>query len=193
MATKDQSPHPEPRPQSSSTAEVRSSQIRFPSASSGLRLSGSAEEEQSAGGEGQARRGRAAGKPIPTPTLETEPYWEGCRHHQLRIQRCSNCHCYQFFPRIYCAKCFSERVEWVNASGRAKVLSFTIVRRPVSPAFADEIPYIVALVTLEEGPQMMTNIVECAPEEVAIGLAVEVIFEDWSDRISIPQFRPQRS
>jgi uncharacterized protein len=191
MATKDQSPHPEPQP--SSPVEVSTSQTGFPSASSGLGLTGFAEEEQAAGGERQARRGRAAGKPIPTPTPETEPYWEGCRRHQLRIQRCSNCHYYQFFPRIYCSKCFSEQVEWVNASGHAKVLSFTIVRRPVSPAFADEIPYIVALVTLEEGPQMMTNIVECAPEEVTIGLAVEVIFEDWSDRISLPQFRPRRS
>jgi uncharacterized protein len=132
------------------------------------------------------------GKPMPTPTLETAPYWEGCRRHQLRIQRCSDCYQHQFFPRIYCSKCFSERVEWVNVSGRAKVLSFTIVRRPVSPAFADEVPYVVALVTLEEGPQMMTNIVGCPPEEVKIGMPLEVVFEDWSDTISIPQFRPRQ-
>jgi uncharacterized protein len=146
-------------------------------------------------GEGQAERPAlvpGAGKPIPVPTLETAPYWEGSRQHQLRIQRCANCHQYQFFPRIYCSKCFSEQVEWVNASGRAKILSFTVVRRPVSPAFANEVPYIVALVTLEEGPQMMTNIVGCPPEEVATGMPVEVIFEDWSDTISIPKFRPHR-
>jgi uncharacterized protein len=132
-------------------------------------------------------------KPLPLPTLETAPYWEACRQHQLRIQRCAECSQYQFFPRIYCTKCFSERVEWVNASGRGKVLSFTVVRRPVSPAFAQEIPYIVALVTLEEGPQMMTNIVGCAPEDVTIGMAVEVIFEDWTDTISIPKFRVART
>jgi uncharacterized protein len=132
---------------------------------------------------------KAEGKPVPTPTLETAPYWEGCRQHRLRIQRCSECQHHQFFPRIYCSKCFSADVEWVEATGRAKVLSFTIVRRPVSPAFADEVPYVVALVTLEEGPQMMTNIVECAPEEVTIGMPVEVVFEDWSDTISIPKFR----
>jgi uncharacterized OB-fold protein len=133
------------------------------------------------------------GKPIPAPTLETAPYWEGCRHHQLRIQRCCECHQHQFFPRLYCAKCFSERIEWINASGRAKVLSFTIVRRPVSAAFANDVPYVVALVTLEEGPQMMTNIAGCAPEEVRIGMPVEVIFEDWSETISIPKFRPRQS
>src|SRR2546423_1959314 len=111
-----------------------------------------------------------AGKPIPLPTLETAPYWDGCKQHQLRIQRCSACAHHQFFPRIYCTKCFSDRLEWIDASGKATVLSFTIVRRPVSPAFASEAPYVVALVTLEEGPQMMTNIIACAPEEVAIGM-----------------------
>jgi uncharacterized OB-fold protein len=132
----------------------------------------------------------AQGKPIPQPTLETTPYWEGCRQHQLRIQRCSDCGQYQFFPRLYCSRCFGERVEWVNATGRASVLSYTVVRRPVSPAYADEIPYVVALVRLEEGPQMMTNIVECTPEEVKIGMAVEVVFDDWTETISIPKFRP---
>jgi len=130
------------------------------------------------------------GKPVPEPTIETRPYWEGCRAHELRIQRCAACGNYQFFPRIYCAKCFDERVEWVKASGRATVLSFTIVRRPVSPAFKDDIPYVVAIVTLAEGPTMMTNIVGCAPERVEIGMPVEVAFEDRTGAISIPMFRP---
>jgi uncharacterized protein len=128
-------------------------------------------------------------KPVPTPTLETRPYWEGCKRHELRIQRCAACGQYQFFPRIYCASCFSDRVEWIEASGRGKVQSFTIVRRPVSPAFAGDVPYIVALVTLEEGPTMMTNIVGCAPEKVEIGVPVEVTFEDWTEEISVPKFR----
>lgn len=129
-------------------------------------------------------------KPFPEPTLETRPYWDGCREHELRIQRCAACGNYQFFPRIYCVKCFGERVEWIRASGRATVLSFTIVRRPVSPAFKDDLPYVVAIVTLEEGPTMMTNIIGCAPERVAIGMPVEVAFEDRTNEISIPMFRP---
>ncbi|HKV55625.1 MAG TPA: Zn-ribbon domain-containing OB-fold protein [Candidatus Binataceae bacterium] len=133
-----------------------------------------------------------SGKPVPVPTHETEPYWEGCHLHELRIQRCGACGNFQFFPRIYCVKCFSDRVAWVKASGRAKVLSFTIVRRPVSAAFAGEIPYVVALVTLEEGPQMMTNIIGCAPEEVRIGMPLEVTFEEWTETISVPKFRPVR-
>ena len=73
---------------------------------------------------------------------------------------------------------------------RRKCSTFTIVRRPVSPAFKDDLPYVVALVTLDEGPTMMTNIVGCAPEQVAIGMPVEVTFEDWTDEISIAKFRP---
>ena len=129
-------------------------------------------------------------KPIPTPTLETQPYWDGCKRGELRIQQCAVCEHYQFYPRLYCTKCFSERVEWVRASGRAKVATFTIVRRPVSQAFKDDLPYVVALVTLDEGPTMMTNIVGCPPEEVAIGMSVAVTFEAWSDDISIAKFRP---
>ena len=131
------------------------------------------------------------GKPVPTPTHETRPYWEGCKQHELRVQRCAACGYYQFFPRLYCAQCFGDRVEWVKASGRAKVLSFTIVRRPPSPAFSDEVPYVVALVTLHEGPTLMTNIVGCAPEKVEIGMPVEVTFDDWTEEISIPKFRPR--
>lgn len=132
----------------------------------------------------------ATDKPLPVITKETAPYWEGARRHELRIQRCVSCGQYQFFPRIYCSKCFSDQVEWVRASGSAKVTTFTIVRRAVSPAFGDDVPYVVALVTLAEGPTMMTNIVGCPPEEVAIGMPVEVTFEDWTDEISIPKFKP---
>jgi len=78
----------------------------------------------------------------------------------------------------------------VKASGRAKVLSFTLVYRPVTQAFAGDVPYVVALVTLDEGPQMMTNIVDCPPEQVKIGMPVQVTFEDWTEEISVPKFKP---
>jgi uncharacterized protein len=129
-------------------------------------------------------------KPIPTPTLETRPYWEGCHRHELRIQKCTVCAHHQFYPRIYCTKCFSDKLDWVKVSGRGKVSTFTIVRRPVSPAFKDDLPYVVALVTLYEGPTMMSNIVGSDPEKVTIGMPVEVTFEDWTDEISVAKFRP---
>jgi uncharacterized OB-fold protein len=129
-------------------------------------------------------------KPVPVPTAETRPYWEGCKRHELRIQRCAACGHHQFYPRLYCDKCFSDRVEWITASGRATVLSFTIVYRAPTAAFKGEVPYVVALVTLAEGPTMMTSIIGCPPDQVMIGMPVKVNFEDWTDEISILKFRP---
>ena len=129
-------------------------------------------------------------KPVPVPTKETQPYWDGCKQHELRIQKCAACGHHQFYPRLYCTACMSDQIEWVKASGRAKVLSYTIVYRPVTQAFAGDVPYVVAMVTLAEGPQMMTNIVGCEPEKVHIGMPVQVTFEDWTEEISIPKFKP---
>lgn len=129
-------------------------------------------------------------KPVPVPTKETQPYWDGCKQHELRIQKCAICGHHQFYPRLYCTACMSDQIEWIKASGRAKVLSYTIVYRPVTQAFAGNVPYVVAMVTLAEGPQMMTNIVGCEPEKVHIGMPVQVTFEDWTEEISIPKFKP---
>jgi len=131
-----------------------------------------------------------ASKPVPVPTRETQPYWEGCKSHELRIQKCAACGHAQFYPRLYCTACMSDKVEWIKASGRGKVLSFTIVYRPVTQAFAGDVPYVVALITLDEGPQLMSNVVGCPPEQVSIGMPVEVTFEDWTEEISVPKFKP---
>lgn len=79
-----------------------------------------------------------SGKIFPRPNPETAVYWDACRKHQLMIQRCKNCNHYQFYPRIICTDCMSQEVEWIKASGKGRILSFTIVRRPVSKAYADE-------------------------------------------------------
>jgi uncharacterized protein len=129
-------------------------------------------------------------KPVPVPTKETQPYWDGCKQHELRVKKCAACGHHQFYPRLYCTTCMSDRVEWIKTSGRAKVLSYTIIYRPVTQAFAGNVPYVVALVTLDEGPQMMTNIVGCEPEKVHIGMPVQVTFDDWTEEISVPKFKP---
>ncbi len=129
-------------------------------------------------------------KHFPRPTPETEVYWEGCRKHELLLQRCTQCGEFQFYPRIICTNCASEDLEWVKGSGRGRVLTFAIVRRAVSEAYAADVPYVVALIQLDEGPTMMSNVVQCDPETVKIGSPVQVIFEDWSEEISVPQFRP---
>ncbi len=132
-------------------------------------------------------------KHFPRPTPETEAYWEGCRKHELLLQRCSQCREFQFYPRIICTKCASANLDWVKASGQGKILTFTVVRRPVSEAYAEDVPYVVALIRLDEGPTMMSNVVKCDPESLKIGDPVQVLFEDWSKDISIPKFSPAKN
>jgi uncharacterized OB-fold protein len=129
-------------------------------------------------------------KNVPVSTPLTEPFWEACRRHELLIQHCGSCGAYQFYPRTLCTACGAAAPDWARASGQAQVKSFTIVRRAVSEAYAADAPYVVALVELAEGPTLMTNIVGCAPEDVAIGMAVEVAFDDWPEGVTVPKFRP---
>jgi uncharacterized OB-fold protein len=128
---------------------------------------------------------------LPRPTPETEVWWEGCRRHRLLLQHCPACGTHQFYPRALCADCLGANLDWVEAAGRATVETFTICRVPVTDAYAARVPYVVAIVRLEEGPAMMTNIVGCEPESVAIGMPVEVVFEDCGNEIALPQFRPR--
>ena len=129
-------------------------------------------------------------KNLPQPTTETAAYWDGCRKHQLLIQRCTQCAHYQFYPRIICHACMSDSVEWMQATGQGRVRSFTVIRRAVSEAYAAEVPYVIALIELAEGPTMMSNVVKCDPDSVAVGMPVRVVFEKWTDEITIPKFRP---
>ncbi|MFT5133010.1 MAG: putative OB-fold protein [Gammaproteobacteria bacterium] len=131
-----------------------------------------------------------SGKRFPLPSPETKHYWQGCHEHELRIQRCKDCGNHQFYPRIICTSCMSSHVEWIESSGKGEVLSYTIITRAVSEAYVQDVPYIVALIKLQEGPCMMSNVVKCEVEEVKIGMPVSVVFEDWSEEISIPKFQP---
>ncbi|MBI1735877.1 MAG: Zn-ribbon domain-containing OB-fold protein [Candidatus Rokubacteria bacterium] len=126
--------------------------------------------------------------PTPVVTPETAPYWEGARAGKLLLQRCLACRALRFYPRRACPSCWSERVEWVEASGRGRVHSFTVIHRPPAPAFASRLPYVVALVDLEEGPRMMANVVGDGALEVAIDDPVTVTFEPRGD-IALPQFQ----
>jgi len=131
-----------------------------------------------------------SGKHLPPVNSESAPYWEGCRQGELRLQQCGACNYIQFYPRLLCSQCGRREMGWVTASGLGRVKSFTIVRRAVSAAYEPEVPYVVALVELAEGPTMMSNLVDCDPEAVVTGLPVQVTFDDWTDEISVPMFRP---
>lgn len=127
---------------------------------------------------------------VPASTVETAEYWAGCARHELLIQRCVDCGTYQFYPRIMCATCSGKSLQWERASGRGRLKSFTIVRRAVSEAYAAEVPYVVALVELEEGPTMMSNVVGRNVDEIRMGMPVEVVFDDWPEGVTIPKFKP---
>ncbi len=129
-------------------------------------------------------------KPIPVPNEDSEIFWRGCSEHKLTIQRCKSCGKARFYPRIICPTCGSTDTEWFDASGDGSVFSYTIVHRAPSPAFKGDVPYVLAIVELEEGVRMMTNIVGCDPATVKIDMPVRVQFERMSDEILLPKFAP---
>ncbi len=126
-------------------------------------------------------------RPKPDPNADTSAYWEAARRGELLLQRCRQCRRYQFYPRSHCRYCGGEPA-WERALGRGTVYSYTLVQRPAGPGF--EAPYVVALVDLEEGPRMMTNIVDCPPATVCIGMSVAITFQTVEDGFVLPQFRP---
>lgn len=130
------------------------------------------------------------GKFLPRSKPGTEAYWAACRRHEFVIQRCSECGSHQFYPRIFCTACSSRAVEWVPASGRGKVLTWTVVQRAVSSAYADDVPYVIALIKLQEGPVLMSKVCGCEPDAVCLDMAVDVSFEDWTEQVSMPVFVP---
>jgi hypothetical protein len=129
-------------------------------------------------------------KPLPEITTESRPFWEGCKRHELLVQRCRGCGALQHYPRGICASCWGTDLEWRRSSGRGTVHTYTVTHRSQARGFREELPYVLAYVELDEGVQLVTNIVGCAPDRVAIGMPVEVTFEDVTPQISIPRFRP---
>lgn len=126
--------------------------------------------------------------PQPVPNPDSAPYWEGARNGKLLIRRCRRCTALHFMPRHLCPKCWSDDLEWVQASGRGTVHSFTIIRRAPAAAFAPRVPYVVALIDLEEGLRMLSNVVGETALETRIGDAVRLCFEDRGDGAKLPQF-----
>jgi hypothetical protein len=131
-------------------------------------------------------------KPLPVPQPWSKKFWEGAKQHKFLIQYCKDCGKKIFYPRKFCPECWSGNLDWSESKGRGKVNTFTIAMSNVEERFAEDIPYVLALVYLDEGIRMMTNIVDCKPEEVKIGMEVEVVFKDATEEFSLPAFRPVR-
>ncbi len=126
-------------------------------------------------------------KPLPKPSPTSRAFWDAAKRHELTLQRCEACGKFIYYPRPRCPYCFSERLGWGRVSGRGTVYSYTVVRRASSRAFADA-PYVLAIVELEEGPRMTSNVVG-PPENVRVGSAVEAIFDDVTPDRTLVKFR----
>lgn len=129
-------------------------------------------------------------KPVPRPAPESVPYWEAAREHRLALPKCEDCGHRWFPPSRTCPHCLSAQVAFADVSGRGNVYSFVTFHRVYHPAFEDEVPYVVALIELEEGPRLLSNIVDIARDDVRCEMPVEVVFEDVGET-TIPKFRPR--
>jgi uncharacterized OB-fold protein len=129
-------------------------------------------------------------KPLPVIQPWSQGFWDAAKEHRLVVQTCDDCEAKIFYPRKFCPECWSANLHWSEASGKAKVFSFSITMMGIEDKFAEDLPLVLAWVDLEEGVRMLTNIINCNPEEVRIGMDVEVVFEDITPEISLPKFRP---
>lgn len=128
---------------------------------------------------------------IPPISELTQPYWDAARKGELVVQHCRDCDQRSFPPRAHCPQCGSAELEWRKVSGRGTVYTFTVAHRPPHPVFAEQCPLVIAVVELEEGPRMISNVVGCDPADVEVGMAVRVSFEQIDDSdVALPVFAP---
>ena len=129
--------------------------------------------------------------PIKAPMIDdsTREFWDAARCGVLRIKRCAECHQHHYYPRPFCPKCWSTNVAWVDAAGTGTLYTYSVVHANDLPSFRDRVPYVVAIVDLDEGPRMETNLVDCPFDQIKVGMRVTVTFEDEGE-IVLPRFRP---
>lgn len=132
-------------------------------------------------------------KPVPYPSIETQFFWDKVQQDELWIQRCNDCNRPYFYPRFFCPRCHGDNVEWFKASGRGKLHTYMINHRP-PPSFEAEAPYALAVVELEEGVRMMSNIhgIENTPENLVLDMPLQVTFEEINpgSGVKVPYWRP---
>lgn len=131
-------------------------------------------------------------KPLPVMDPDGGPFWESCRRHEAKIQRCSDCRVFRFPPSAFCRECGSGRFEWTPVSGRGTVYSTVVLYRAPTKAWEQDVPLNCSLVELEEGARIWSNVVGCPPDDVSIGMPVQIVYDDVTDEVTLPRFRPVR-
>ncbi len=129
-------------------------------------------------------------KPRPVPTPASAPFWDALREERISIQRCAECGHWVHYPRLRCPHCLSDRLSWADVRGTGAVYTFTVSRQPSTPVFADEVPQVIAVVALDDGPRVTTTLVGVEPEDVAVGMRVEPVFDHGDDGVTLLRFRP---
>jgi uncharacterized OB-fold protein len=127
---------------------------------------------------------------LPTIDEDTAPWWQATRESRLLVKRCAECGRAHFYPRPFCPHCWSENVDWEQVSGRATLYTWSVVHVNDLPPFGERVPYVAAIVDLAEGPRMMTNVVDCDPADLAVGMELEVTYREETDDVTLPVFRP---
>lgn len=135
----------------------------------------------------------SAPHPRPDPVAEEAViFWDFVAEGELRIQRCARCGKYRHPPRPVCSECGSTEVEWALASGRGEVWAYTVIHGPTLPSFASRVPYGAVVVRLDEGVFMVGNVVDCAPDDLVVGMPVKVTITDVEEGLRLPLFRASR-
>jgi uncharacterized OB-fold protein len=131
-------------------------------------------------------------RPLPNSQPEWDYYWQKTKAHELWLMRCDDCNRHYFYPRAICPNCFSRNTRWARSSGKGTLHAFSIVHRGPTPAFADHVPYVACIVELEDGARFPSNLVEVEPDpaKIKVGMPLEVIFDDVTDTVTLPKFRP---
>ena len=134
----------------------------------------------------------AYNKPLPVPQGESDIYWQKAKQGELWLRNCKACGNAYFYPRDISPCCFSKDTDWIQASGKATLFTYGIVQRAPHPGFVDDVPFVTAIVELEEGPLMPTNIImnDPTPEKLKIGMPLGVEFENFNDKIALAKFKP---
>jgi len=132
-------------------------------------------------------------RPLPSPiTPEAQPYWDGLKENKLMLPKCDDCGKPFFYPRVLCPNCHSRNISWMQASGRGKLYSFQIAHRSLNRTFKVELPCVMAMIELEEGPRVLSNLINIEPDPsvVKCDMPVEVVFEKQNDDITLALFQP---
>jgi uncharacterized OB-fold protein len=126
-------------------------------------------------------------KPLPRPSPESAPFWEGAKAKRLMLPRCNACGRFWFPPSQRCRHCLSADFAWQESKGQGRIYSFVVYHRVYHPAFEGDVPYVVAIIELDEGPRLLSNIIGTPPENVRCDQRVRVVFEE-TDGVTLPKF-----